>query len=159
MFKVMVVEDEPVVLSNIGEILGMMGFDCVLAFDGIKALKTLELCLQNGEELPGLIVSDLMMPNMDGFGLLKEVKSDDRLRSIPFVILSAQSDSSDLKQAFVLGAEDYLVKPFDVEDLLNLAHRFSSRAKHGKAGPLAPNQPTWVQNDLFESVTQPHSEH
>lgn len=124
MFKVMVVEDESVVLSNIGEILAMFNLDCCLGHDGENAFKQLSGMLDSGAALPDLIISDLMMPNLDGFGLLERVRKSEAMKRIPFVILSARSDPSDLKQAFALGADDYLVKPFDVTDLLDLINKW-----------------------------------
>ena len=60
------------------------------------------------------------MPNMDGFELLAAVRQHTALAEMPFVLLSARSDASDLQQAFALGADDYLVKPFEVDQLMDV---------------------------------------
>ncbi len=120
MARIMVVEDEPLVLSNLVELLGLHGFETMSASDGQIALDQLLQVANTREALPHLIVSDLMMPNLDGYGLLGEVKKDQRLKKIPLVVLSAKSDSSDLNKAFELGASDYVVKPFEMDQLLHV---------------------------------------
>ncbi|MDX1669233.1 MAG: response regulator, partial [Limnobacter sp.] len=123
MSRVMVVEDEPIVLSNIAEILKFFGLDPICAFDGARAKELLLELSESREGPPSLIISDIMMPNMDGMALLDFVRSYEPTAHIPFLVLSAKSDSQDLRQAFSKGATEYLVKPFEVEDLIDTVRK------------------------------------
>jgi DNA-binding response OmpR family regulator len=95
-----------------------------------------------------MIVSDLMMPNMDGFDLLRAVRGDAHFKKLPFVLLSARSDASDLQQAFSLGANDYLIKPFEVEQLMDVIRYHLSHTSGRKNEPLAGKDCT-VDTDFF----------
>ncbi|MCR2745448.1 response regulator [Limnobacter parvus] len=125
--RVMIVEDDLTILSNLSQILQLSGLDVIEAHDGDVAWTILQSRLATGAALPKLIVSDLMMPKMDGFELLAAVRDHAELESIPFVLLSARSDASDLHQAFTLGASEYLVKPFEVDQLMDVIRHFLSK--------------------------------
>lgn len=126
--RVMIVEDDLTILSNLSQLLQLSGLDVIEAHDGDVAWNILQNCLSTGEGMPKLIVSDLMMPKMDGFELLAAVRDHVKLESIPFVLLSARSDASDFHQAFTLGASDYLVKPFEVDQLMDVIRHFLSKS-------------------------------
>lgn len=125
--RVMIVEDDLTILSNLSQILQLSGLDVIEAHDGQVALTILQQRKADGSGLPKMIVSDLMMPNMDGFDLLRAVKDEPDFEAIPFVLLSARSDAADLHEAFTLGASDYLVKPFEVEQLMDVIRHFLSK--------------------------------
>lgn len=125
--RVMIVEDDLTILGNLSQLLQLSGLDVIEAHDGSHALQLLQECAVGSTGLPRIIVSDLMMPNMDGFELLEIVKDDPVLQAIPFVLLSARSDASDLHQAFTLGASDYLVKPFEVDQLMDVIRHLLSK--------------------------------
>jgi CheY-like chemotaxis protein len=150
--RVMIVEDDPIILSNLSQILQLAGLDVIEAHDGQFALNLLRENHLNDSVLPKMIVSDLMMPNMDGFELLGAVRSDPKLKSIPFVLLSARSDASDLQQAFSLGANDYLVKPFEVEQLMDVI-RYNLDKMSRPADPTLQDQMkssnSTVDSDFF----------
>lgn len=118
--RVMIVEDDLIILENVSQLLQLNGLNVIEAHDGQMALSYLQDPDNQGLKMPMVIVSDLMMPNMDGFDLLRAVRADPTLQSMPFVLLSARSDSSDLQQAFALGANDYLIKPFEVDQLMEV---------------------------------------
>lgn len=118
--RVMIVEDDPTILSNLSQLLQLSGLDVTEACDGAVALSCLQESQSTGVGKPCLILSDLMMPNMDGFELLGAVRSNAAFKSIPFVLLSARSEASDLQQAFDLGANDYMIKPFEVDHLMEV---------------------------------------
>ena len=118
--RVMIVEDDLTILENLSQLLRLNGLNVTEAHDGQMALECLKHPDNQGVAAPLMIVSDLMMPRMDGFELLRAVRSDPALKHLPFVLLSARSDSSDLQQAFMLGANDYLIKPFEVEQLMDV---------------------------------------
>lgn len=123
MSRIMVVEDEPIVLNNIAEIMKFFGLETVCAYDGANAKALLLQMNESAQGLPDLIISDLMMPNMDGLALLDFVRSFAPTAHIPFLVLSAKSDSHDLREAFDKGATEYMVKPFDVENLLDTVRK------------------------------------
>lgn len=134
--RIMIVEDDVTILSNLSQLLQLSGLDVIEACDGAMALACLRDIHSQGHGMPCLIVSDLMMPKMDGFELLRAVRDDAVFRSIPFVLLSARSEASDLQQAFVLGANDYLVKPFEVEHLMDVI-RYHISKNTGQNGGLS----------------------
>jgi CheY-like chemotaxis protein len=124
----MIVEDDLTILSNLSQLLQLSGLDVTEACDGTMALAYLQDSQSKNLGMPCMIVSDLMMPKMDGFELLRTVRNDAAFKSIPFVLLSARSEASDLQQAFALGANDYLVKPFEVEHLIDVIRYHISRS-------------------------------
>lgn len=142
--RVMIVEDDLTILDNMSQLLKLNGLSVVEANDGQMALAYLKHPDNQGAALPKMIVSDLMMPNMDGFELLRAVRDDLALKHLPFVLLSARSDSNDLQQAFMLGANDYLVKPFEVEQLMDVIRHHLARAMGSKQHSVGQ-----VDSDFF----------
>lgn len=111
---VLVVEDDIHLLSGIREILELGDYNVWTAQNGVQGLEKLEAA----EATPDVIVSDIMMPHMDGFSFLTEVREKDRWVNIPFIFLTAKGEKSDVQRGNLLGADVYLKKPFDAEDLL-----------------------------------------
>ena len=111
---VLVVEDDIHLLSGIREILELGDYNVWTAQNGVQGLEKLEAA----EATPDVIVSDIMMPHMDGFSFLTEVREKDRWVNIPFIFLTAKGEKSDVQKGNLLGADVYLKKPFDAEDLL-----------------------------------------
>lgn len=112
--KILIVEDNPDLLFNIELILKSNKYQPITAKNGKEALKILSQL----EKKPDVIISDIMMPEVDGYEFFKEVSSDPRLNSIPFIFLSAKSSQKDIRLGKMLGADDYITKPFDERDLL-----------------------------------------
>lgn len=113
--KVLVVEDDTHLLSGIRDILELEDYEVITAENGQAALEVLHL---TGEEPPDIIVSDIMMPLMDGFAFLQAVRKEDAWITIPFIFLTAKGEKSDQRYGTLLGADVYLTKPFDPEDLV-----------------------------------------
>jgi CheY-like chemotaxis protein len=111
---ILVVEDNIQILKNIEMILNFNDFHTVIAHNGIEAIEI----LSRSEELPDLIVSDIMMPEMNGYEFFQTVSKNQRWATIPFVFLSAKATPDDIRLGKLLGADDYLTKPFKEEDLL-----------------------------------------
>jgi signal transduction histidine kinase len=109
---ILVVEDNPSVLEEIVFNLEMKGFQVVQATNGRAALDYLE----SGRTLPDVIVSDISMPEMSGYQLLEQMQK--RWADIPFIFLTAFASQDDIRAGKQLGADDYIVKPFDVKDLI-----------------------------------------
>lgn len=111
---VLVVEDDAHLLSGIKDILELEDYVVSTATNGMSALDFLKAA----DYPPDIIVSDIMMPHMDGFTFLEEVRKVDHWVKIPFVFLTAKGERQDVHRGHLLGADVYLTKPFDAEDLL-----------------------------------------
>lgn len=110
--RILVAEDDPVTARFVTTLLGEKGYEVLLAEDGDRAW---ELARNAG---PDLIVCDLVLPYRDGFDLLREFRSDDRLQRVPVILLSMRDREEDVIRAFDLGADDYVIKPFNARELL-----------------------------------------
>ncbi|HRF93701.1 MAG TPA: response regulator [Aggregatilineales bacterium] len=113
--KLLVVEDEHNLLLGIRDILELDEYSVVTASKGQQALDVLK---SQKSGLPDLILSDIMMPYMDGIEFLKEVRKNEAWVKIPFIFLTAKGAKGDVQQGKLLGVDDYLIKPFDADDLL-----------------------------------------
>ena len=113
MKKILVIEDNNEVRENIAEILELSNYTVVTAEDGKKGV---ELALN---EMPDLIVCDIMMPVLDGYGVLHLLNKHIETYGIPFIFLTAKSEKTDLRRGMGMGADDYITKPFDGIELLN----------------------------------------
>jgi DNA-binding response OmpR family regulator len=101
---IMVVEDDQYMSRALQDKFGRSGFKVVAAQDGQKAVEVVR------KEKPDIVLLDIMMPKKNGFEILKEIKQDAELQSVPILMLTNLSEESDRKKTFDLGASDYLVK-------------------------------------------------
>ncbi len=115
MEKILLVEDDEVLREAASRILTDTGYEVISVQGGNEALQLLHL----GGYVPELIISDINMPQVDGFALLDAVRSTDRGMTIPFLFISASTDPARVSQARRLGADDYLFKPFELQELLD----------------------------------------
>ncbi|MBI5928617.1 MAG: response regulator [Chloroflexi bacterium] len=115
---VLIVEDDENLLGGIIDILTMDGFCRVIgARHGKEAIEFMS------EETPALIISDIIMPQMDGLELLTLIRSDPELGHIPFLILSARNQQRDINTGIAMGADDYIIKPFTPQGLIDTVSR------------------------------------
>ncbi|MHA1971676.1 MAG: response regulator [Candidatus Hodarchaeales archaeon] len=114
---IFVVEDNPDVLFNILVTLEANGYTVDVATNGKEAVKKL-LDKKEGT-IPNLIISDIMMPEMDGYEFYQFLKNDPEFKDIPLIFLSALATPDDIRFAKMLGAEDYITKPYEEEKLLD----------------------------------------
>lgn len=121
MIKVLVIEDNPDVLDNVKEILELSGYDVNTAVNGREGVRIAV------ETLPELIVCDIMMPEMDGYGVLKILRQNPKTTGIPFIYLTAKADKADLRAGMNLGADDYITKPFTESELVDAVKMRLSR--------------------------------
>jgi DNA-binding response OmpR family regulator len=112
MARVLVIEDEDHIWKIIQYKLKSEDHDPIWANDGLKAMKILE------EIKPDLIISDIMVPYMDGIQILKEIKSRKELRDIPVIMLTSKSQEKDIIHGLEMGAQDYITKPFSPAELI-----------------------------------------
>jgi len=115
--KVLIIEDNLDIRENIVEILELSGYMVYATDNGEMGIA---LALQN---LPDIILCDIMMPEMDGYGVLALLNNQPQMMAIPFVFLTAKSEGLDLRRGMESGANGYLVKPFDDTDLLNVIEK------------------------------------
>ncbi|MBW3546766.1 MAG: response regulator [Actinobacteria bacterium] len=115
--RVLVVDDDPVILRLLQVNFEMAGFTVSTAADGVEALAAAT------SEPPDLVVSDVMMPGMNGLELVSALDADDRTRRIPVVLLSARAQTDDVIEGFRAGADDYVTKPFEPLDLVDRVNR------------------------------------
>jgi putative two-component system response regulator len=113
MVKILLVEDDSLLLEVMRSILEVEGYELFPAPNGKQALD-LFVAIK-----PDLVVSDIMMPEMDGYELLESVRSTPQGVTVPFLFLSARTERNDVSRARSLGVDDYLFKPFDAPELVN----------------------------------------
>jgi len=109
---ILVVDDEPAMLQAVAQMLRAHEFHVLTAEDGLQALQVL------AGQSPDLIITDIMMPRMNGYQLYERVSANPSWVWIPFLFLSGKSDEADLRFGKELGVDDYLTKPVEPEDLL-----------------------------------------
>jgi DNA-binding response OmpR family regulator len=120
MKKILVIEDELAVRENLVELLEAEDFQVFCTDNGFIALSWAQ------ENLPDVILCDVMMPEIDGYQVLKELRQVPVTASIPLIFLTAMADRADMRRGMELGADDYLTKPFTREELLGaIASRLS----------------------------------
>lgn len=110
--KILVVDDEENIVNIVKFNLTKAGYDVTVAHDGMEALQKVKM------DKPDLIVCDVMMPKLDGFGVLKELKAGAETETIPFIMLTAKGTSKDVLDGWKGGVHNYLVKPFKAAELL-----------------------------------------
>ena len=112
MARILVIDDERQILRNVLEILTFEGYDAMGADNGRRGLEIAKA------RLPDLVLCDIMMPEADGYDVLRELRADPRTAAIPVVIMSAKVDADTVQSVMDAGACDYLAKPFTMPELL-----------------------------------------
>lgn len=131
--KILIVDDEEDMISMMETRLSANGFEVISASDGLKALAKVK------KEKPDMIISDVLMPNMDGFAFCKELKKDPSMAQIPVLILTARGKMVDTFH--VMGIDDFLVKPFEANQLLE---RVNQALHLGPVASVTETQPANV---------------
>lgn len=116
MKKILVIEDEPEMRRNISVLLRYAEFEPIAAENGCQGVEMAR------REKPDLILCDVMMPELDGYGVLQALQTDPLLARIPFIFLTAKGEKDDLRSGMNLGADDYLTKPVGNADLVRAIH-------------------------------------
>jgi len=109
---ILFVDDDPIIQENVVELLELAGYRTLVANDGVEALVLMDT------HLPDLIISDITMPNMDGFAFYEAVRAKTAWLIIPFIFLSARGEQEDIRCGYRMGVDFYLSKPFEPQDLL-----------------------------------------
>ena len=110
--KVLIVDDEPIILMSLEFLLKKSGYKVFIARDGREALDIVE------KELPDIILLDVMMPEVDGYEVCQKIKNDKETAHIKIVFLSAKTKQEDIDKGYELGADLYITKPFSTRNLI-----------------------------------------
>jgi two-component system alkaline phosphatase synthesis response regulator PhoP/two-component system response regulator VicR len=115
--RILAVDDEPNIRRLIQVNLERQGYTVEVAENGAQALEKIR------ESCPDLLVSDVMMPEMDGFELVANIRRDPTLENLPIIVLTAKTQDRDVMEGYKRGADMYLTKPFNPAELLNFVKR------------------------------------
>lgn len=124
--RILVVDDDPMIVRLLRLNFEMDGYDVVEASNGKEALGAV------AEHKPDLVVCDVMMPVMDGLEVVERLRKDTKTASLPIVMLSAKAQEIDIQHGKGAGATEYVTKPFDPDDLLELVARLMAESKDRK---------------------------
>lgn len=149
MKKILLIEDNQEILENTAEILDLAGYEVYTASEGKAGVEKAIECH------PDLIVSDIMMPVLDGYGVLHLVQKNPELAGTPFIFLTAKTDRSDFRKGMEMGADDYITKPFTDTELLNAIETRLKKAERKKGheddNKAEPEKREHTLKELFEN--------
>lgn len=154
MKKILLIEDNDDIRENTAEILELANYHVFTAENGKTGV---EIALK---EKPDLIICDIMMPVLDGYGVLHLIHKNPEIQNTPFIFLSAKTERTEIRKGMALGADDYITKPFDGTELLDAVESRLKKAelvKHGIAeGLKGLNQLMYVNSgrDIMQSFTE-----
>lgn len=129
MTKILVIEDEESVRENILELLEVEGFDALAAENGLIGIAKAQ------QQHPDLILCDIRMPELDGYGVLTALRAEPATATIPFLFLTAKAGKTELKRGIELGANAYITKPFALTELLKAIAQALLSADRPTASP------------------------
>lgn len=118
--KLLIVDDEPNIVMSLEYTFKKNDFEVFIARDGIEALEILKL------QSPDIIILDVMMPMVDGYATLEQIKKDEKLQHCKVIFLSAKNKESDIEKGLALGADLYMTKPFSVKKLVEQVNDLAS---------------------------------
>ncbi len=151
MKTILLIEDNVIIRENTADILELAGYQVYVAENGkVGVEKALAV-------KPDLVICDIMMPVLDGYGVLQILNTNPQLTGTPFIFLTAKTERTDLRKGMDLGADDYLMKPFDESDLLRVIEARLNRISHLKpsvnpvTAPLPPVQEDNLNRFLQET--------
>lgn len=113
MKKILIVDDEPNIIMSLEYTFKKNNFEVFIARDGQEALDILE------NQIPNIIILDIMMPNVDGYATLEQIKQNEKLKNCKVIFLSAKNKESDIQKGLELGASSYMTKPFSLKKLVD----------------------------------------
>ncbi|HEY7876229.1 MAG TPA: response regulator [Actinomycetota bacterium] len=115
--RILICDDDPVILRLLQVNLELEGYEVLQAHNGEEAVEVATA------QVPDLVILDIMMPRLDGYQTAERLKSQDGTKEIPIVFVSAKAQQSDIEKGKSYGVADYLTKPFDPTDLLDIVDR------------------------------------
>ena len=120
----MVVDDSLTVRKITGRLLAREGYQVLTAKDGVDALE------QMLDVIPDVLLVDIEMPRMDGFDLTRNVRADDKLKGIPIIMITSRTADKHRNYAFEIGVNNYLGKPYQEEELMQLVAEYTKAKRH-----------------------------
>ncbi|MBA6152337.1 response regulator [Gelidibacter maritimus] len=149
MKKILLIEDDAVLRDNTAELLELLSYQVDVAANGLIGVEKAK------NVHPDLIVCDIMMPELDGYGVLEQLAKNDHTKHIPFIFLSAKTERQDVRKGMNLGADDYITKPFSEDELVSAIESRLAKAAilqeiRGKETHLAEEDNTDELNTLSD---------
>ena len=154
--RILLIEDDSILRENTAELLELSDYEVRTASNGVIGVKLAK------EYLPDTIVCDIMMPELDGFGVLEALSKDIRTQAIPFIFLSAKTERRDVRKGMEMGADDYLTKPFEEAELIGaIESRIAKMAILNDTPSANPSTVTSVKtiHDLKKFVNENGQRH
>ncbi|AMC11477.1 transcriptional regulator [Lutibacter profundi] len=139
MKTILLIEDDTVLRETTAEILELENYKVVTAADGKKGVEQAKLVV------PDLVICDIMMPEMDGYDVLKSLSEDNKTKRIPFIFMSAKTEVKDVRKGMDLGADDYLTKPMNIDLLLSAIESRLAKAALLNEEDIKSNTPNQVE--------------
>ncbi|MBX2977567.1 MAG: response regulator, partial [Ignavibacteriaceae bacterium] len=140
--KIMVIEDDANLLKNVKEILEEENFLVNTATDGKRGIKTVL------EWQPDLIICDIALPLKNGYEVAQEILKNEKTKKTPFIFLTAKVEKEDIRKGMMLGADDYIFKPFDIADLLNsIRLRLDKMSNQNNMAPTEEEKKQYEMDD------------
>ncbi len=121
MTKILIVDDEKDIVETLSFMLEAKGFEIISAYDGEEGLKLAK------EESPDLIILDVMMPKINGYKICRLLKYDAKYKNIPIIMVTARSQDTDKLIGEETGADEYITKPFEFSDVLEVINKYTSK--------------------------------
>jgi DNA-binding response OmpR family regulator/DNA-binding CsgD family transcriptional regulator len=146
MAKILIIEDTFELRESIADALRLEGYDVILAIDGESGIKLAWECM------PDLILCDILMPGMDGYDVLQALKTNFGQLPFPFIFITALSERKNFREGMELGADDYLVKPFTIYELLKAIN--IRLKKHQSIEKRIKAQIVKIENDLSTRIAE-----
>ncbi|HZW62161.1 MAG TPA: response regulator [Flavobacteriaceae bacterium] len=145
MKRILLIEDDTVLRQNTAELLELSGYQVVTAPDGKAGVELAK------SRLPDMVICDIIMPHLNGYSVLEMLSKDDTTKHIPFIFLSAKTEKHDIRKGMNLGADDYILKPFDEDELLTAIKSRMAKAAINKEYREAAEPP---KNTLIQSLDE-----
>lgn len=123
MKTILLIEDDRALRENTKELLELSGHSVITAPNGKVGIALAK------ENLPDIVICDIMMPELDGYGVLEQMSSEESTKHIPFIFLSAKTEHKEIRKGMDLGADDYLTKPFEEDDLISAVESRLAKAE------------------------------
>ena len=146
--KILLIEDDQIVRENTAEILQLANYEVLTAEDGKRGLEKATVFK------PDLIICDILMPELDGYGVMQIAQRNKDLQRIPIIFMSAKTKHEDIRKGMDLGASDYITKPFEESELLSaVASRLKRKAIMDLAmRETAVTERKWRMEDMEEAI-------
>jgi CheY-like chemotaxis protein len=148
MKRILLIEDDKALRENTEELLELSGYTVTTAPNGKLGIQVAK------ENQPDIIVCDIMMPEVDGYGVLENLSADENTKNIPFIFLSAKTEHKEIRKGMDLGADDYLTKPFEEEDLISAIESRLAKAELLSQMLVATAQTPEVSDDEMRTLNE-----